>query len=104
MSAMAQSLSKWWSDRMAPSKSALPVRLGGRGSFAAATSVPQVRGFDQPLAWVVVALLLFGMVMVYSASIAMPDNPRFAKYTHTYFLVRHAMWVATAFVVALMAF
>nr|WP_295772707.1 putative lipid II flippase FtsW [Rhodoferax sp.] len=89
---------------MAPSTAALPVRLGGRGSFAATTSVPQVRGFDQPLAWVVVALLMWGLVMVYSASIAMPDNPKFAKYTHTYFLVRHAMWVAMAFIAALIAF
>jgi cell division protein FtsW len=89
---------------MAPATAALPVRLGGRGSFAATTSVPQVRGFDQPLAWVVVALLLWGLVMVYSASIAMPDNPKFAKYTHTYFLVRHAMWVAMSFVAALIAF
>jgi cell division protein FtsW len=47
---------------------------------------------------------MWGMVMVYSASIAMPDNPKFAKYTHTYFLVRHAMWVLTAFVSALIAF
>jgi cell division protein FtsW len=101
---MAQSLSNWFSARMGASSRALPVRLGGRGSFAATTSVPHVRGFDQPLAWVVVALLLWGLVMVYSASIAMPDNPKFARYTHTYFLVRHAMWVSTAFVVALMAF
>ena len=42
--------------------------------------------------------------MVYSASIAMPDNPRFSKYTHTYFLVRHAMWLVMAFVAALIAF
>ena len=104
MSAWAQSLSGWFSARIAPTAAALPVRLGGRGSFAATTSVPQVRGFDQPLAWIVVTLLLWGMVMVYSASIAMPDNPKFAKYTHTYFLVRHAMWVAMAFVAALMAF
>ena len=104
MIAAAQSLSKWFSARMAPGTAALPVRLGGRGSFAATTSVPQVRGFDQPLAWVVVALLMWGLVMVYSASIAMPDNPKFAKYTHTYFLVRHAMWVAMSFVAALIAF
>ena len=104
MIAAAQSLSKWFAARMVPATAALPVRLGGRGSFAATTSVPQVRGFDQPLAWVVVALLLWGLVMVYSASIAMPDNPKFAKYTHTYFLVRHAMWVAMSFVAALIAF
>jgi cell division protein FtsW len=37
-----------------------------------------------------VALLAWGLVMVYSASIALPDNPRFARYAH-HFLVRHAM-------------
>jgi cell division protein FtsW len=107
MSAWGQTLSGWFSQRRtvgAAGSGPLPVRLGGRGSFASTTDVPQTRGFDQPLVWVVVALLLWGMVMVYSASIAMPDNPKFAKYTHTYFLVRHAMWVLTAFVAALMAF
>ena len=107
MSALGQTLSGWFSQRRdgdAAAGAVLPVRLGGRGSFAATTNVPQTKGFDQPLVWVVVALLLWGMVMVYSASIAMPDNPKFAKYTHTYFLVRHAMWVLTAFVGALIAF
>ena len=107
MSALGQTLSGWFSLRSAAaaaSPAPLPVRLVGRGSFAATTDVPQTRGFDQPLAWVVIALLMWGMVMVYSASIAMPDNPKFAKYTHTYFLVRHAMWVFTAFVSALIAF
>jgi cell division protein FtsW len=61
-------------------------------------------GFDQPLVWVTVALLTWGLVMVYSASIAMPENPRFARYTHSYFLVRHAMWIGIAFVAALLAF
>ena len=104
MSAWGQTLSGWFSSRTASAGAALPVRLGGRGSFAATTDIPQVRGFDQPLAWVVVTLLLFGLLMVYSATIAMSDNPRFTKYTHTYFLVRHTMWLATSFVAALMAF
>ena len=104
MSAWTQTLSGWFTSRGTAGSNPLPVRLGGRGSFSATGSVPQVRGFDQPLAWVVVALLLWGLVMVYSASIAMPDNPKFARYTHTYFLVRHAMWMAMAFVAALMAF
>jgi cell division protein FtsW len=34
----------------------------------------------------------------------MPDNPRFAKYTHTYFLYRHAMWLVIGFVAALLAY
>jgi cell division protein FtsW len=61
-------------------------------------------GFDQALVWVTVALLAWGLVMVYSASIAMPENPRFSKYTHSYFLVRHLMWLAMSFVAALLAF
>ena len=38
---------------------------------------------DMTLIWVIFVLLIFGMVMVYSASIAMPDNPRFANLTGT---------------------
>ena len=34
--------------------------------------------------------------MVYSASVAMPDNPKFARYTPTYFLSRHVMFMAIA--------
>jgi cell division protein FtsW len=53
---------------------------------------------------VVVALLMWGMVMVYSASIAMPDNPKFARYTQTHFLLRHVVSIAIGFAVALLAF
>ena len=49
-------------------------------------------GFDRTLVCVVVALLALGLVMVYSASVAMPDNPKFARYTPTYFLSRHIMF------------
>jgi len=64
----------------------------------------RVMAFDQPLLWVTLALLIWGLVMVYSASIAMPENPRFAKYTHTYFLTRHVLWLVMSFVAALLAF
>ena len=37
--------------------------------------------YDQPLVWVTLLLMLFGMVMVYSASIALPDSPKYAAYT-----------------------
>ncbi|MGZ5847549.1 MAG: FtsW/RodA/SpoVE family cell cycle protein, partial [Ramlibacter sp.] len=69
-----------------------------------ASAPARVQGVDQPLVWVTVALLAFGLVMVYSASIAMPDNPRFANYAHTHFLVRHLFSLALAFVVALLVF
>jgi len=104
VSTAAQPLRDWFRSRMAPAASVLPVRLGGRGSFSASTAPAHVRGFDQPLVWVIVALLLWGLVMVYSASIAMPDNPRFANYAHTHFLMRHTASICVAFVAALLAF
>ncbi|MDE2416364.1 MAG: putative lipid II flippase FtsW [Burkholderiales bacterium] len=104
MSDLFQTIGGWFASRMAPAATGLPVRLGGRGSFSATTSPARVRGFDQPLVWVVVALLLWGTVMVYSASIAMPDNPRFSNYNHTHFLVRHVVSIGVAFVGALIAF
>jgi cell division protein FtsW len=63
-----------------------------------------IRTFDPALLWVTVALLAWGLVMVYSASIAMPDNPKFGRYAHTYFLNRHALFLVLSFVVGLLAF
>lgn len=83
----------------------LPVNLGGYefARTAPGTSV-RLHGVDQALVWVVVALLLWGMVMVYSASIAMPDNPRFARYAHTHFLIRHVLALVLGCAVALLVF
>jgi len=61
-------------------------------------------GIDQALVWVVVGLLVAGVIMVYSASIALPDNPRFARYSSTHFLARHLISLAVAFVAALLVF
>jgi cell division protein FtsW len=58
-------------------------------------------GFDQPLVWCVVLLVALGTVMVYSASVALPDSPRFARYAPTHFLLRHLLSVALAFMAAL---
>jgi cell division protein FtsW len=52
--------------------------------------------YDQPLVWVVLTLMLFGMVMVYSASIALPDSPKYANYTNSHFLVRQGIFIAAA--------
>ena len=90
---------------------ALVSRLGGwfgggndRGGYSGRAAPSRVQGFDQPLLWVAVALLAFGLVMVYSASIALPDNPRFARYAHTHFLMRHLFSLVLGFVFALLAF
>jgi cell division protein FtsW len=61
----------------------------------------RLQGFDQTLVWMVVVLLALGLVMVYSASVALPDNPKFARYAATHFLGRHVMSIGIALVAAL---
>ena len=104
MNTVRQRFSGWFNSVVMPSRDVLPVRLGATRRAATGSAPTSVMGFDQALVWVTVTLLAWGLVMVYSASIAMPDNPRFAKYTHTYFLTRHVMWMTIAFVAALLAF
>ncbi len=83
---------------------ALPVRTHSSEFVQSRPLAVRDMGFDQPLVWVVVALLMWSVVMVYSASVALPDNPKFARYAHTHFLVRHALFIVVGFVGALMAF
>ena len=84
----------------------LPVRLGNAGVTQTKAEPMHVLGFDQALVWVTVALLAWGLVMVYSASIAIPDNPRFVRagYGPTFFITRHAASLVIAFIAALLAF
>ena len=79
------------------------ARLPVRDGLARAGGRPvRIAGFDQPLVWLVLALLAFGLVMVYSASVAIPDNPKFARYSPTYFLSRQALFIAISLVAALL--
>lgn len=82
----------------------LPVRLSSRNYAGTRDGAVRDLGFDQPLAWVAVALLAWGLVMVYSASIALPDNPRFANYAQTHFLIRHTFSIIVGLIAALVAF
>ena len=83
---------------------ALPVRTGMPGRILGPSMPVRLLGFDQALVFVTLALLLWGMVMVYSASVAMPDNPKFARYENTHFLFRHMFSLVVALVVAVLAF
>ncbi len=62
--------------------------------------------WDKPLFVVCVALLLLGLVMIYSASIALPESPRYKgiKPTATYFLTRQAIFIVIGGCAALAAF
>ena len=82
----------------------LPVRLGGRGSFAA-TTAPARGARLRPAA---------GLGHGGLAAVGPGDGvfgidchagqPRFANYAHTHFVVRHVISVGVAFVAALIAF
>ena len=86
----------------------LPFKFGGAARHAAigaGRSRPsKMMEYDQPLVWVTLLLMLFGMVMVYSASISLPDSPKFAAYKNTYFLQRQAGFIAFSLVAGLLAF
>ncbi len=99
-----QRLSRWFGGLSAKAAEALPVRAGGMEYRRTTRTPASVLGFDQALLWVIVALLAWGLVMVYSASIAMPDNPRFGKISANHFLMRHVFALVMAFVAALLAF
>ena len=101
---VAARLSGWFSSLGGAAPEGLPVRLGGQRRSRSESAPVRMSGVDQALIWVTVALLVWGLVMVYSASIAMPDNPKFARYAHTHFLLRHALSLGVAFAVALLTF
>ncbi|CAN5413182.1 putative lipid II flippase FtsW [soil metagenome] len=87
--------------------------MSAMASLSQAAAQKPVRGlaqrssmmeYDQPLVWVVVLLMLFGMVMVYSASISLPDSPKYANYKNAYFLQRQAMFIGVGLIAGLLAF
>jgi cell division protein FtsW len=116
MSAVFADVWQSWRERLAAPSEGKPGKGASRRGRAAAEAIPvrewisvergqptRLLGFDRTLVCVVVALLALGLVMVYSASVALPDNPKFARYTPTYFLSRHVMFMAIAVASALVA-
>ena len=79
-------------------------RLNGGLREGRSTSSAAVGEYDLPLLWATVALMLFGMVMVYSASIALPDSSKFASLRSTHHLLRHAFSLAVGLVCGVFAF
>ena len=59
---------------------------------------------DLTLLWSGLILLLIGMVMVYSSSIAIAEGGRFTGNNPAYYLVRHAVFLAIGLVAAGIAF
>ncbi len=104
MNIAANLWSRWGLGKSAQERDALPVRLGRRANYANTQSSSRVSSLDHALIAVVSTLLVWGAIMVYSATIAMPDNPKFVGYTHNYFLVRHLASLAAGLVACAIAF
>jgi cell division protein FtsW len=84
--AQAANSASWWSQLVGSSSAGeVPVRDWVRMQQPKRTS-----GMDMPLVWLTFALLVLGLVMVYSASITLSDSPRFARLSPDHFLLRHA--------------
>jgi cell division protein FtsW len=60
--------------------------------------------YDRPLVWLTALLLGLGMVMVYSASIAIAEGGRMTGYDPGYYLWRHVIYVAIGVLFAIVAF
>jgi cell division protein FtsW len=82
----------------------LPFRNTGARTSARSVSGSALQSVDLSFIWVVALLLLAGLVMVYSASIALPESPRFANYKPSHFLARHAFAITLGVVFALVTF
>ena len=64
----------------------------------------QPRELDPWLIWSAAALLLLGLVMVFSASIATAEGSRMFGHQPAYFLVRHAVFLAIGVIAGVVAF
>ena len=97
-----RSLGQWWRQRRSAGNEAGGAQVPIRDWVSVGRSEPtRISGFDQVLVCLVVALVAMGLVMVYSASVALPDNPKFARYQPTHFLSRHVLSIVIATLAAL---
>ena len=94
----------------APRAAARMARAGGmsvRTLLGLASPAPSSRtmlAYDASLAWATLLLLAIGLVMVYSASIAMAESSAQTGHRSWYFLARHGAFVAVGLVAAACAF
>ena len=64
---------------------------------------PQAQ-FDELLLWALAGLLMLGLVMVYSASIATAEGSKFTGYQPAYYLMRHGIFIAVGLAAGAFAF
>ncbi len=97
---MLNRVREWWTNRRRDAdvlarshRQGGSLALAGLAGSAGQRTRAGVESYDVPLALVVLALLLLGTVMVYSASITLGDSPRY-HVAPTHFLLRHVFALA----------
>jgi cell division protein FtsW len=82
----------------------LPGLMTAMGGAQTGRGTTDTREVDIGLLLVGVALLAYGLVMVYSASVALPDSPRFANFRSTHYLTRHLFALVLGGIAGLLVF
>jgi len=83
------------------------IRQSATAPFTGAAAARDARvmlAYDASLAWTALLLLAFGLVMVYSASIAMSEASAHTGNRAWYFLMRHGLFLVVGLVAAAVAF
>lgn len=73
-----------------------------QSSTSISTNRAPMRLYDLALVFAAGTLVALGLLMVYSASIALADGPKYASYGRYFFMVRHSIFVAVGLVSALL--
>lgn len=63
-----------------------------------------IRELDPVVLWAAIGLLMLGLVMVFSSSIAIAEGSRFTRNQPHFFLMRHALFVTVGVAAGLLAF
>ena len=88
-----------------PRNGAVAAGLPRPSSFSALPRESRTMlAYDTTLAWGTLLLLAIGLVMVYSASIAMAETAAYTGYRPWYFLARHAVFVTAGICAGAVAF
>ena len=78
--------------------------FGSSTSRVTAAKNARMMKIDFYLIWAVLSLMILGLIMVYSASIALPDSPKYASYRNEHFFIRQAIFIVIGLIAAVMAF
>lgn len=101
-------MSRVWLDRLRGASQgageSMPASAKQASARLSSGPVATPAWLDTPLLIVTCLLVAWGLIMVYSTTIAMPDNPRFAAYKEYHFLLRHTVAIVLGVVVCVVAF